>query len=93
MRLSTRAAMLSAGVLWGGCMLCLGLLNLMAPPYGSDFLHLIASIYPGYHPSGTLSDALVGAVYGLADGAVGGLLLAWMYNIFVGRTVAGHSGT
>lgn len=86
MRLSVKAAMFSAGVLWGGCMLLLGILNLLAPPYGSDFLHLIESVYPGYHAAGTLGDALVGAGYGLVDGAVAGLVLAWLYNAIADRT-------
>ena len=84
--------MLSAGLLWGGCVLFLGILNAVSPPYGSEVLHAIGSVYPGYHASGTFADALVGAGYALVDGAVGGLALAWLYNAFVGRR-AGDSAT
>ncbi len=32
--------------------------------------------------SRTLADVAVGTIYGLLDGAIAGLLLGWLYNIF-----------
>jgi hypothetical protein len=57
-------------------------MNLAAPSYGAEFLKVTASIYPGFHASRTFPDVLVGIAYGLLDGAVGGLLFAWLFNLF-----------
>ena len=59
-----------------------GLLNLASASYGLEFLKLTSSVYPGFHASRRLEDVLVGAVYGLCDGAIAGLLLGWLYNLF-----------
>jgi len=72
------------GVLWGGCVLLLGLGNLMWPGYGRAVLDLAASIYPGFNPDGGLIDVLVGTLYSVLDGAIGGAVFAWVYNL------AGH---
>ena len=83
MRLSLKALVLAAALLWGlfGILLT-GILNLILPPFGEHFLITMSSVYPGYHMSRTLPDLLVGTGYGLADGAVGGLLFGWLYNFF-----------
>jgi len=78
--------MISAGLLWGGCILLLGILNSVVPPFGSSILQAISSVYPGYHASGAIGDVLVGAVYAAVDGAIAGLVLAWLYNAFAGRS-------
>ena len=80
MRLSARVMALVAGLLWGGCMLFVGLVNLAAPSYGSDFLRMMSSVYPGFHDTRTWGEIILGTIYGLVDGAVGGLLFAWLYN-------------
>ena len=82
MRLSAKALAVASALLWGGCMLLVGLINLAVPSYGSGFLHGMASIYPGYYSSRTFVDVLLGTLYGLVDGAIGGWLLGWLYNCF-----------
>lgn len=42
----------------------------------------MSSVYPGFHASHTVGDVLVGTVYGLADGAIGGFFFGWLYNFF-----------
>ncbi len=49
--------------------------------YGQAFLDVMASIYPGFHAAGTFGDAIVGTLYGVVDGAIGGAVFAWLYNI------------
>jgi len=83
MRLSAKAVAIVCAILWGGCILVVGLVNLAAPAYGINFLHGLSSVYPGFHASRTVLDVLVGAGYGIVDGGVGGFLFAWLYNIFV----------
>ena len=87
MKLSVKALALTSGLVWGGAMLTCGLVNLAARPYGRRFLELMSSVYPGFHNSRTLGDVLVGAGYGFVDGAVGGAVMAAIYNQFA------HQGT
>ena len=85
MKLSSKALAVTLGVLWGGAMLILGVLNMVIPPYGADLLVVMGSVYPGIYGAGTMSEALMGAAYGAIDGALGGLLIAWLYNLAVER--------
>ena len=74
----------SAAILWGACMLIVGLINLRAPAYGADFLHMMSSLYPGFHDSRTLWDVIVGTLYGLVDGAIAGYVFSTLYRWFSG---------
>lgn len=80
MKLDVKAFALTFGLLWGGAMLLVGVGNTFGNAYGQAFLVLMASVYPGYHATGTLGDAIVGALYGLVDGGIGGTVLALLYN-------------
>jgi hypothetical protein len=86
MRLSSKALAIASGILWGGCLLTVGFINLAVPSYGAAFLHGMSSVYPGFHFSRTVADVLVSGGYGLVDGAIGGFLFGWLYNLFAGRT-------
>ena len=79
-RISARGMALVAGMLWGGCMLFVGLINMGAPSYGVEFLRMMSSVYPGFHDTRTWGEVLLGMIYGLVDGAIAGLLFAWLYN-------------
>jgi len=92
MRLSLKSLSLAFGILWGGAILGVGLINLAYPSYGMEFLKLVSSIYPGYHASLKATDVLVGTGYGLVDGAVAGLLLGWLYNLFTPSSQAKAEG-
>ncbi|HVA94360.1 MAG TPA: hypothetical protein VNI36_05590 [Candidatus Dormibacteraeota bacterium] len=82
MRLSIQGLAIAGGLLWGGALLSVGLINLVMPAYGTNFLQMVSSIYPFFHASHTIGDVLIGTVDGLIDGAIAGLLLAWLYNQF-----------
>jgi hypothetical protein len=84
MRLSVRGAMIASGLLWGGGVLFVLLINLVRPTYGVSFLEVLSSAYPWFHASRSFADVVIGAIDGLIDGAVAGLLFAWLYNIFAG---------
>jgi hypothetical protein len=81
MRLSVKGLAIACALLWGGCILFVGVINLIRPEYGASFLRGMSSVYPWFHGSGSFGDVLIGTVEGLADGAVGGALLAWLYNL------------
>ncbi len=85
MKLSVKALAISSGLIWLGCMLTCGLINVASPRYGRRFLKLMSSVYPGFHNSRTVPDVIVGAGYGLVDGALAGALMAVLYNQFTGR--------
>ena len=80
MKLSTPALAWSLGLFWGGAILLVGVANLASPGYGSAFLQLLASVYPGYDGTTSLGQIAVATVYGMVDGAIGGAIFAWLYN-------------
>ena len=86
MRISLKALAIVVALLWGGGVLFVGVVNLAVPSYGTVFLQCTSSVYPGFHNSRTFIDVLVGTAYALVDGAVGGLLFGWLYNLFAGRS-------
>ncbi len=86
MRLSVKAASMVGALLWGSGILFVGLVHLAVPSYGAGFLDAIGSVYPGFHGARSFADALVGTGYGLLDGAAGGFVLAWLYNLIAART-------
>ena len=79
MKLDAKALALSLGIVWGAAVFLVGAGNLLWPGYGLAFLDLAASLYPGLHV-GSLPNVIVGTLYALVDGAVSGLVLAWIYN-------------
>lgn len=80
MRINIKGLAIAGGALVGGTWLIVGLVNIVAPSYGLALLDLAAAIYPGYHGPAGFGSVLVATLYGLGDGAVGGALLAWIYN-------------
>ena len=91
MRFNVTALTLTAGLLWGTAMFIVALANLIWPGYGRAFLELAAGIYPGYQPGPTVGSVVTGTLYGLADGAIGGAVFAWLYN-FLARRFPGAAG-
>ncbi len=72
--------MISCALIWAGFILVVGVFNRFAPTYGWGFLKTVASLYPGFWGVYGLKDLAIGVVYGFVDGAIGGLLFAWIYN-------------
>jgi hypothetical protein len=87
MKLSVKGLALASGILWGVAMLGMGLANLIWSSYGQQFLQLMASVYPGYHATRSVGEVIVGTLYGVVDGFIGGAVFAWLYNQFVGSRV------
>lgn len=85
MKLHVTALAAASGLIWGGAILAAGLANIAWPDYARAFLDLAASIYPGYHPGTGTGSVIVGALYGLVDGAIGGAIFAWLYNLVAAR--------
>jgi hypothetical protein len=85
MRLNIIAFAVSVALVWAGALFLVGCANLIWPPYGRDFLDLAASIYPGYHVRPDFASVIIGTLYGLVDGGIGGAIFAWLYNFLVRR--------
>jgi hypothetical protein len=80
MRLSIKGMAIAGGLLWGGGILLVGLINLARPGYGATFLTMMTSVYPWFHASHTGASVVMGAIDGLIDGAIAGCLFGWLYN-------------
>jgi hypothetical protein len=86
MKLNVRAFAIVSALLWGVlAMLLTGLANLIWPNYGREFLQVMASVYPGYYATRSFTQVIIGMGYGLVDGALCGMLVAWLYNRFAGQ--------
>jgi hypothetical protein len=85
MRFKVPALALTVGLLWGAAMLIVASANLIWPSYGRTFLDLAASVYPGYHPASGIGSVVTGTLYGLVDGAIGGAVFGWLYNLLAHR--------
>jgi hypothetical protein len=79
MKLNAKAFAITAALAWGGSIFVVALLNRFWGNYGVAYLNLAASLYPGFHPGG-MKAGIVGTLYGMLDGAVGGFVVAWLYN-------------
>ncbi len=90
MRLNVIALSVTAGLFWGVAILVVAIANLVWPGYGGAFLELAASIYPGYDPGTGIASVITGTFYGLVDGAIGGAIFAWLYNLVSQCGCSGH---
>jgi cbb3-type cytochrome oxidase subunit 3 len=79
MRINPKALGITLGLAWAAGVFLAGIAHLLWPAYGGAFLEAVASIYPGYHVGG-FEEVIVGTLYALLDGAVGGVVVAWLYN-------------
>jgi hypothetical protein len=85
MRLNIAALSMASGLLWGVSILIVAAANLIWPNYGLVFLQLCGSIYPGYHAGTGIGSVVTATIYALVDGAVGGAIFGWLYNLFAAR--------
>ena len=68
---------LAGGILWGLGMVLCTCLSLWTG-YATQFLMLMADIYPGYTIS--FEGIAIGLVYGFLDAFIGLVLFGWLYN-------------
>lgn len=82
MKLNIKAFAATCGLIWGFGILGLTWWVILFEGSTHD-LFVLGHIYRGYDISPLGS--LIGLAYGLADGAAGGLIFAWLYNVLVVR--------
>ena len=82
MKLNVKAFGLTFGLLWG-----FGLFILtwwiIAFDGSSDEVTMIGRMYRGY--SITPMGSLIGLLWAFADGLIGGLIFAWLYNLLAAK--------
>ena len=86
MKINIKALSLTIAIVWGGSILLIGLANLIWIGYGANFLEVAYSIYPGYRGPSSFGQVIVGTLYGVVDGFVGGLIIGWLYNLFIPKS-------
>jgi hypothetical protein len=74
---------IALGIVWGAGCLFLGWAA-AAFGWGAPIVELAGTFYIGFAP--TLAGGLIGGLWGFADGLIGGLLIAWIYNVIPLRT-------
>jgi hypothetical protein len=84
MKLNMKAVAFASAILWGGVLFVTGIANLIWPDYGSLFLQVMASVYPGYKALPSIGSVAVGALYGVLDGAIFGVVFVWLHNRLLG---------
>ena len=87
MRFCVKTSAMTIGLMWALAFFLVGLAQQVWPTYGTAFLELMDSLYPGYAPAG-FGSVVVGSMYALVDGAIAGAVLAWVYNRLLGRREA-----
>jgi hypothetical protein len=75
-RLSVRGLALAMGVTWGAGVLVLGLMGAIG--WGRAMVDVLGSLYLGFRP--TPLGSIIGGAWAFVDGAVGGAIVAWLYN-------------
>ena len=82
MKLNVKAFALSCGLVWG-----LGLFLLtwwiMAFEGSTKEITFIGQVYRGFNISPLGS--VIGLIWALVDGTIGGAIFAWLYNLIVAR--------
>lgn len=82
MKLNVKAFALTCGLIWGLGLFCLTWWIILWDGQISE-PNLIARVYRGY--AITPLGSLIGLAWALVDGAVGGAIFAWLYNLLAGK--------
>lgn len=77
-KLNVKAFTLAGGITWGMSMLFLAWISSFG--WGIRDVGVIAGLYLGYEP--TFVGGIIGALWGFADGAIGGFVFSSLYNCF-----------
>ncbi|MBT3350130.1 MAG: bacteriophage holin [Nitrospinaceae bacterium] len=80
MRLDPLRLGLAFGILWAFGVAFLACMARLFG-WGVPVVEIIASVYIGF--SITWAGLLAGVLWGLADGFIGGFLIAWLYNLLL----------
>jgi len=80
MKLNVKSVALAGGILWGAAVFIATLWLLILGSSGKT-IALLGAFYFGYQLS--IGGAFIGLIWGFIDGAIGGLIFAYLYNLFL----------
>jgi hypothetical protein len=80
MKLNAKSLALTCGILWGIVVFIATIWLLIIGASGKT-ISLLSAFYFGYQFS--IGGAFIGLVWGFVDGAIGGLIFAFVYNFFL----------
>ncbi|HFC76983.1 MAG TPA: membrane-associated protein [Candidatus Moranbacteria bacterium] len=78
-KLNIKAFTIATGASWSIFILILGVASSFG--WGESFVKMISSLYLGFKPG--IVGGVIGAIWAFVDGAIGGLIIAWIYNFAV----------
>ncbi|MFQ5990001.1 MAG: bacteriophage holin [Candidatus Methylomirabilales bacterium] len=81
MELNVKALAVALGVSWSVLILFSGWASIFG--WGTRFVEIMSSLYIGFAP--TFLGGLIGAAWGFIDGAIGGAVVALIYNAMVSK--------
>lgn len=82
MQLNVKAFAVTCGLVWGFGVFFLAWWMMLLDGQGAD-PGMLAHIYRGF--AITPMGSVIGLVWALADGFLGGLIFAWLYNLLAAR--------
>ncbi|MDG2395385.1 bacteriophage holin [Candidatus Thioglobus sp.] len=77
-KLDTKAVALALGVMWSLGVFFMSITALVTESYLHNMVDFLSTVYLGYSLS--FSGVVTGMVWAFIDAAIGGWLLAWLYN-------------
>ena len=75
-KLSVKGLAISLGAAWALCMLFIGWVSIFG--WATNIVEVMSPVYIGFKP--TFLGGIIGAAWGFVDGAIGGLIIALIYN-------------
>jgi len=85
MKLNVKAFGMACGLFWG-LSLFIATWWVIIFDGASGAPTMVGRIYRGYNVSATGS--VIGLIWALVDGWIGGMIFAWLYNWFVGKSAS-----
>jgi hypothetical protein len=85
MKLNVKAFALTCAIVWGAALFLMTWWVIIFEGSWSDPT-IIAHVYRGYSISPVGS--LIGLIWGLVDGFIGGLIFAWLYNLLAPKATS-----
>lgn len=83
MTLSIKAFTLAGAATFGIIMLLMGIVALIKPTWGAEFMAIVAVVHPGANGV-AVGSVLISTLYAVVHGAFTGALFAWIHNQLVG---------
>lgn len=80
-KLNIKALAVGLGVTWASGMLFVGWASMFG--WGTKIVEVMSSLYIGFGPS--VQGGIIGAIWGFFDGAIGGAIIACVYNAVAGK--------